>query len=156
MTIIDYSTPEGKLRMRLGDTSDLPFLPGSVYSAVYAEHGGNLFASVKELGLMILAQLSFKTHRKMGLQLEVWGKEAYDSYSQFLLMTVSNPAFMDLSPMPYSATSGAVSPIIQFQNAWNDNFVRGTENQQLNLNALYSPNDNSTYGPWPVASSEGL
>ena len=156
MAVIDYSTPEGKLRMRLGDTSDLPFLPSSVYNAVYVENSSNLFASTKALGSMILGQLAFKTDRKMGLQLQVWGSQAYANYEKFLLMTVTNPAFMDLSPMPYSATSDAVSPIIQFQNAWNENFVRGTENQQLNINALYSPNDGSTYGPWPVASSEGL
>lgn len=155
MTVIDYSTPEGKLRMRLGDTSDIPFIPSSVYQAVYTETGENLVASTKALGSMILGQLAFKTHRKMGLQLEVWGKEAFDSYKDFLLLTVSNPAFMDLSPIPYMAGADCQSPILMFQNSWNQNFTHGTEGQQLNLNALYSPNEGGPYGNFPIYSSEG-
>lgn len=155
MAVIDYSTPEGKLRMRLGDTSDIPFLPSSVYSSVYEEQGENLPASAKALGSMILAQLAFKTHRKMGLQLEIWGKEAFDSYSKFLIMTVTNPAFMDISPLPYSAASDCPSPILLFQESWNRNFTKGTEGQQLNLNALYSPNEGGEYGKFPIYSSEG-
>lgn len=155
MAVIDYNTPEGKLRMRLGDTSDIPFIPSSVYTSVYADSGDNLVASTKALGSMILGQLAFRTHRKMGLQLEVWGKEAFDSYKEFLLLTINNPAFMDLSPIPYSAGSDCESPILLFQKSWNQNFTQGTEGQQLNLNALYSPNEGGPYGNFPIYSSEG-
>jgi len=154
MAVIDYSTPEGKLRMRLGDTSDIPFLPSSVYNDVYAESGNNLVSSAKSLGSMILGQLAFKTHRKMGLQLEVWGKEAFDSYKEFLILTVTNPAFMDLSPLPYSSAL-CDSPFLLFKESWERNFTQGTEDQQLNINALYSPNEGGPYGSFPMYSSEG-
>ena len=156
MTIIDPTTNLGKLRLRCADYSDIPFLPDSVYLQTLTDNNDNLFASARTCASYILGMLAFKTHRKMGLQLENWGGEAFAQYKEYLLLTVTNPAFMDLSPLPYSATSGTVSPIIQFQNAWNKNFTRGTENQQLNLNALYSPNNNDLYGPFPIVSSEGL
>lgn len=155
MAIIDYNTPEGKLRMRLGDTSDIPFIPDSVYTAVYADSGNNLVTATKALGSMILGQLAFKTHRKLGLQLEIWGKEAFDSYKEFLLMTVTNPAFMDLSPLPYSTTSDKSNSLALFQESWNRNFTHGTEDQQLNTNALYSPNEGGPYDNTYLYSSEG-
>ncbi len=144
--VIDYSTPEGKLRMRLGDTSDLPYLSSSVYTAVYEESSENLNRAVIICGQMILAQLSYKTHRKMGLQLEVWGAEAFKNYKEFLILTVSNPAFMPVTLLPYSTTQ-EFNPIIQFASDWNKNYCNGTESQQLAVNALNSPNDGSLYGP---------
>lgn len=116
MAVIDYSTPEGKLRMRLGDTSDIPFLPSSVYSSVYEEQGENLPSSAKALGSMILAQLAFKTHHKMGLQLRYGAKRLSTLIRNSLIMTITNPAFMDISPLPYSAASDCPSPILLFQS----------------------------------------
>ena len=145
MAVIDYNTPTGKLRMRLGDISDIPFLPDSLYESVYAENDNNLQRSVVTCGSMILAQLSFKTHRKMAA-LEIWGSEGFKNYSEFLVLTLNNPAFMQISPLPYSGTSGVTHPLIQFQQDWNKNYTTGTQSQQLAADALYSPNDGSLYG----------
>ncbi len=148
--VIDYGTPEGKMRMRLGDTRDLPFLPSAVYEAVYTESNSNLNNAVITCGKMILAQLSYKTQRKLGLSLQVWGKEAFDSYKEFLILTVSNPAFMDISPIA-QLTSAEFDPIVDFQANWNANYTNGTESQQLARNADTSPNDNSRTG-WNFVS----
>lgn len=144
MTIIDYSTAAGKLRMRLGDISSLPFLPDSVYEAVYTENGNNLQRSVIACGSMILAQLSFKTHRKLA-QLEVYGAEAFENYRSFLMLTIKDPAYMSVSPIPYSASGTALHPLLQFANDWNKGFPI-TDSQQLAHNASISVNDGSLYG----------
>lgn len=144
--------------MRLGDISDIPYLPSSVYVTVYADNGNNLQKSVITCGMMILAQLSYKTHRKISLQLEVFGKEAFDSYRTFLLMSVKDPAFMDISPMPYSASGSALNPLIQFASDWNRNYYTGTQSQRLAVDAAISPNDGSLYGNLNLtgpAGSEG-
>jgi len=143
MPIIDYDTPVGKLRMRLGDISDLPFLPDSVYLGVYNDCGKNLNKAVVQCGSMILGQLSYKTHRRMN-QLEVFGNEAFKQFKEFLILTVKNPSFMDLSPIPLS-TSAELNPLIQFQQDWNKNFTNGTESQQLAFNATLSPNLGGVY-----------
>lgn len=153
---IDPSTPVGKIRLMVSDLSDIPFLPDSVYSQALLDNNNNIPQSAKQCSMYILGMLAFKTHRKMGLQLEVWGKEAFDSYKEFLILVTTNPAFLSYSPIPYSASGTTVPPLIQFQNAWKENFPRGTEDQQLNLNALYSPNDGSVTGPFVISSSEGL
>ncbi|MGZ8888044.1 MAG: hypothetical protein ACXW1D_00645 [Halobacteriota archaeon] len=95
----------------------------------------------------ILGTLSHQTHRKMN-QLEIWGAESFKNYKDFLLLTVKDPAFMDLSPIPYGAVSDDVNPIVQFQQDWNKNFYSGTESQQTAINAARSPNDGTLYGYW--------
>lgn len=142
---LDPSTDIGKIRLRVADYSDLPFLPDSVYQITLDDNSGSLTKSATVIARYILGMLAHKTHRKMG-QLEVWGREAFLSYKEFLVMTISNPAFMDLSPLPYSTTTeGAVSPLLQFQQDWNRNYYSGTESQQLANSAINSPNLGNTY-----------
>lgn len=154
MTIIDPSTNIGKLRLRVADYGDLPYLPDSVYTQTLSDNDNNLVRSSKVIAMYILGMLAFKTHRRMSVQLEVWGAEAFKNYKEFLLLTVSNPAFMQLSPVPYSAASSGVNPLVQFQGDWNKNYYSGTQSQQLAFDALNSPNDGSLYGP-VGGSSEG-
>lgn len=143
---LDPTSNIGKLRLRVADYSDLPLLPDSVYESTFNDNNGNLPKTAKVIATYILGMLSHKTHRKMN-QLEVWGAEAFNNYRQFLLLTVKDPAFMDCSPIPYSSIS-ETNPLIQFQESWNRNYYCGTENQQLNMSAAYSPNDGSTFGPY--------
>ena len=146
--VIDYSTPEGKLRMRLGDTSDLPFLPSSVYNAVYAERDNNLLQSAISLGSMILGQLAFRTDRKMGLQLQVWGSQSFHAYKEFLLLTVKDPSFMDLSPVPINVQGTDLHPLIEFQKNWNLNYAQITQSTQMKWDAIGSPPSTDIWN-WP-------
>lgn len=154
MTVIDPSTDLGKLRLRVADYGDIQYLPDSVYLQTLQDKNNNLYESAKTCAMYILGMLSFKTHRKLQ-QLEIWGGEAFTHYKEFLMLTVKDPAFMDISPLPYSAASDCPSPILLFQESWNRNFCAGTSDQQLNLNALYSPNEGGPYGNFPIYSSEG-
>lgn len=143
---IDYATVVGKLRLRCGDISDLPFLDDATYNSVYEENDADLNRAAKQCATYILAQLSFKTHRKLA-QLEVWGKESFDSYKEFLLLTINNPAFMSIAPIAYSGYSEDPHKIIQFQQDWNKEFLTGTQSQQMALDAAHSPNQDTLYGP---------
>lgn len=144
MTVIDATTALGKIRLRIADTGDIVYLPDSVIQSTLDDCGGNLKVAARTCALYILGQLAHKSHRKMA-QLEVWGAEAFNSYKEFLLLTASNPAFMDFSPVPYSKSLD-FAPILDFQKSWNKNFLNGTEEQQLSFTADLSPNDNSRTG----------
>lgn len=140
---IDPTTNLGRIRLRIADVSDMPYLSDSVIAATLEDNGNNLNRTAKACAMYILGMMSHKTHRKMG-QLEVWGAESFSAYKQFLIMTQTNPAFMDISPIPYSSTE-EFSPIRDFQANWNKGFVF-TEAQQLAANADNSANDNSRTG----------
>lgn len=141
--IIDPTSNIGKLRLRVADYGDLPLLPDAVYQSTLDDTSNNLTLSASILAKYILGMLSHKTHRKLA-QIEVWGSENFRNYKEFLLLTISNPAFMDFSPIPYSSTE-EFSPILDFQKNWNQGFVC-TEAQQLAATADNSPNDNSRRG----------
>lgn len=142
--IIDPTTSLGKIRLRIADVGDLPYLSDSVIQSTLDDNAGNLKVAAKVCAMYVLGMLSHKTHRKMA-QMEVWGSEAFESYKTFLMLAHTNPAFMDFSPVPYSS-SAEFSPILDFQANWNANFTNGTEAQQLAFNADISPNDGTRTG----------
>lgn len=148
MTVIDPTTNLGRLRLRCADFSSIPYLPDSVYLQTLVDQGNDLPRTAKICATYILGMLAFKTHRKMGLQLEVWGREAFESYKEYLLMLVSNPAFMDVSPIAaVSLVSGQRNVLADFVSDWNQNYYYGTQSQSLALNSDISPNDGSREGP---------
>lgn len=142
--IIDPTTSLGKVRLRIADVGDLPYLSDSVIQSTLDDNDDNLKVAAKICAMYVLGMLSHKTHRKLA-QMEVWGAEAFESYKTYLMLAHTNPAFMDFSPVPYSS-SAEFSPILDFQKSWNQNFTAGTEAQQLAFNADLSPNDNSRTG----------
>lgn len=151
MAVIDPTTSIGKLRLRVADFSDLPMLQDSVYNSVLADTNSNLNKSSITIASYILGMLSMKVDRRMGLQLEVKGSQAFKAYKEFLLMTISNPAFMDLSPLPFGLVGEALTnPLAQFQKDWNRGFYTGNESQQLAITAEVSPNDGSRLGPYAL------
>lgn len=142
---IDFSSDVGRVKLRIGDVSDLPFLPDSVVYNEITAAGGNLPKAAQICAQYILAQLAFKTHKKM-VQLEVFGAEAFENYRIFLIDTISNPAFMSYSPIAYGAVADASkNPLLQFQTDWNRNWTGLTQDQQMHLTAI--PNDfGNSYG----------
>jgi hypothetical protein len=144
--ILDPTSDIGKIRLRIADYSDLPLLSDSVIVSTLADCNGNLPKAAKICATYVLGMLAHKTHRRMAT-LEIWGNEAYQSYRDYLLLTVTRPEFMDLSPIPYSANAES-NPLLDFQKSWNQNFVNGSEQQQNNHLAALSPNDGSKYGPF--------
>lgn len=152
--MIDPTTPLGVLRLRCADVSDLPFLPDSVYTQTLTDNNNSLPRSAIICATYILGMLAFRTHRKLST-LEVWGAEAFANYKEFLLLTVKDPAFMTISPVPYSGSGDALSNIIQFQSDWNKGYYTGTQSQRLAVDAAISPNDGSLYGNFNLTGPQG-
>jgi len=142
--VIDPTSDIGRIRLRIADVSDIPYLADSVIQATLDDCGGNLPKAAKSCAMYVLGMLSHKTRRRMN-QLEVYGSDAATAYRAFLLLAYTNPAFMDVSPLPYAATAD-FSPILDFQANWNAAYTNGTESQSLARMADTSPNDNSRTG----------
>lgn len=133
---IDFSSDVGRVRLRIGDVSDLPFLSDAVIIDAIQENDNSLPRASQLCAQYILAQLAFKSHKKM-VQLEVWGAEAFENYRKFLIDTVSNPAFIGSTyPIPYGVNStDTKDPVEQFIKDWNNNWGRYTVNENMSLTA---------------------
>lgn len=128
--LLDLNNPVSMLRLRCGDTRDIPVLPDEVYCKTLEEEKGNLKSAAIKCAGYILATLAFKSHQKM-MGLEVWGAEAFKNYQSYLLMIVKNPDFSGISPIPYSATGP--SPITKFQKDWDKAYECGCNGSVLPL-----------------------
>lgn len=122
MTIIDPDTSLGKVRLRIGDWSDLPILPDSVITSALADCQGSVPRAAALCAQYALATLTAKTHRKLG-QLETWSNEQFDNYVKFLKLTVLNPHMMTTSPVPYTGNMDGDHPLIAFVDSWNESYA---------------------------------
>ncbi len=153
---INPTSQIGMIRLRIADWSDIPILPDSVIQSAIDQNQGNIPRASKLCAQYILGSLTTKVHRKMSLQLEVFGAEWYQNYRDFLVLTVTNPAFMDISPVATSSlVSGGRNVLQDFVNDWNKNYYYGTQSQRLALDADIGPNDGSRYGPLGNLSTVG-
>lgn len=148
--IIDPTTPLGKIRLRIGDWSDLPILPDVVIASAITDCQGNVPRAAQLCAQYILATLTAKTHRKMS-NLETWSGEQFDNYVKYIKMTILNPHLMSISPVPYAGDSD-MSPMNEFINYWNSAYT--TQGQDLfsavdggfTGRALYNPTTGALYG----------
>jgi hypothetical protein len=145
MAILDPTTPIGKMRLRVGDYSDLPLMPDSVYLSALKDCNNSVPKASVLVATYILGMLTAQTHQKLA-QIEVFGAEWFQNYLAFVKTTIQNPNFMDLSPMPYVAQIknefGEVveMPLVQFQKDWNDNYVGFTQSEQMHMQAFGTGN----------------
>lgn len=116
MAMIDLSSPVGILRLRLGDTRDIPILPDEVYEQALEEKKGNLKAATILCGQYILATLAFDSQASMGV-VTVYGNQVFRQYQDYLTMVIKDPSFSSVSPIPYSGDCTS-SPITEFQKDW--------------------------------------
>lgn len=121
--VIDPTTSVGKIRLRIGDWSDLPILPDVVLQSALDDCKGNVPRASALCAQYILATLTAKTHKKLAT-VEIWSGEQFNNYVTFLKMTIMNPHHMDISPIPYSGMSDPENPnpLIKFTEVWNKNF----------------------------------
>jgi hypothetical protein len=116
MPLIDINSPVGLLRMRCGDTRDIPILPDDVYEAALTEKNGNLKSAAILCGNYILAQLAFDGQQQMGI-ITVYGNHVFQQYKEYLMLMVKDPGLSDISPIPYSGDGGE-SPLVKFTRNW--------------------------------------
>lgn len=140
---LDPTTDIGKVRLRIGDYSDLPYFPDPVYQTTIDDCGGNLPQAATVMATYILAMLTHDTHQKLA-QVEVWGAEAFQNYLAFVKNVILNPNLSSLAPVPYTPQMldeyGNVVevPLVQFQIDWNANYSAGTQSQLMHTTAFYS------------------
>lgn len=141
MALLDPTQPIGKMRLRVGDYSDLPLMPDSVYQSALDDNNGSVPRGSVLVAQYILAMLTGQTHQKLA-QIEVFGGEWFQNYLKFLKATILNPNFMDILPAPYVAQItnefGEVVelPLVQFRKDWNNNYITTTQSQDMHLMAL--------------------
>lgn len=115
---LDPSTPVGKIRLRIGDWSDLPILPDVVILSALEDCQNNVPRAASLCAQYVLATLTAKTHRKLS-QIETWSNEHFNNYVKFLQLTVLNPNLMTVAPIPYSGMVDETHPLMQFVKDWN-------------------------------------
>lgn len=125
MTVIDPSTPIGKIRLRTGDWADLVILPDEVIQSALEDCNDHIPRAAALCAQYILATLTAKTHRRIS-QVESWSNEHFDNYVKFLKLTVLNPNLMSTAPIPYGGDADKVHPLVAFQEEWNKAYCSNT------------------------------
>lgn len=153
MAVLDPTTPIGKMRLRVGDYSDLPLLPDEVYQSALDEKNQSVPKASVLVATYILAMLTGQTHQKLS-QIEVFGAEWFQNYLAFVKATILNPNYMEILPMPYVCEirdeygNLVELPLVQFQKDWNANYVSTTQSQDMHTTALMAPNGGFIYYPY--------
>lgn len=136
--VLDLTQNEDKLRLKVGDFNEPLLLPTSVYTHTLAENSNNVNKCVPIIAVYILAIFAQQTHERLNY-IEVWSKERYDSYKDWLKNVVMNPMFNQSSPIPYTGSSTEKNQLIQFTEDWNKSFEGYTESQELHIIAQGDP-----------------
>ena len=132
--MIDITTDVGKVRVRVGDILDIPFLDDSVYTYVISSKSGNLYAAAKECAQYILAMMATRTHTKLD-QLEVFGSDTYKNYQDFLVRLTRDVSFSSATLLPFGALIQQNKDLVKFKTYWDENYYAGTQLEDLKLGA---------------------
>lgn len=135
--ILDPTSNLSRVRLLIGDWSDIPVLPDSVILQTLTDLGGNVQATAVRCAQYILVSLSFKSHRKLGV-METWSNQQYEQYKDYLVMFTRDPSLNSICPIPYSPSTATTHPIIKFSEDWVLNFAEGTQSEQLSIDAVGS------------------
>lgn len=122
---LDPTTPIGKVRLRIGDWSDLPILPDAVIASALEDCQNNVVRAASLSAQYVLATLTAKTHKKLS-QIEVWSSEQFDNYVKFLKLTVLNPHLASVAPVPYVGERDLEHPLQTFMDEWKAGYSPGT------------------------------
>jgi hypothetical protein len=132
--VLDPTTSLGKIRLRIGDWSDLPILPDVVIQSALTDCQDNVPRAAALCAQYVLATLTAKTHKKLA-NIETWSSEQFENYVKFIKLTILNPHNMSISPVPYVNSTGD-NPLIAFAKYWN---------AQYDLNASYSYDEHNPF-----------
>ena len=94
------NNPVHRIRLTCGDT-DMPYwLEDSMYEYALSVASGNEKAATKQCAQYILAALSRNAHEKL-VQIEIYGREYFENYREFIMTVIRNPASGAVAPIPY-------------------------------------------------------
>jgi hypothetical protein len=137
MAVIDASTDLGRVRLKIGDTSDLHILSDGVITQTLIDNGNSVSRASTTCAQYILALLSQNSHQRL-VNVEIWGSEAFNNYLKYLKEVVLNPNLSQTCPIPYSASNDKVHPLVEFNQDWYGNFHNGTQSEQLTQDSITS------------------
>lgn len=122
MTVLDPTTPLGKVRMRIGDWTDLVILPDAVIDSALTDCQNSIPRASKLCAQYILATLTKKTHKKLAT-IENWSGEQFNNYVEFIRMVILNPNLDATCPIPYAGT--IKNPLQTLQDDWQAGYLPG-------------------------------
>lgn len=134
---LDLTNTVDRVRLKIGDVSDIPYLDNSVILDSLTRNDNNFNSAVKECAFYILGILSYSGRRRLA-QLEVYGSDVWSQYKDFLILLTKDPNFSGICPIPYAGGVDATNPLIQFTEDWNANYVGGTQSDLLSDQAIWS------------------
>jgi len=97
MATLDLSTAEDRVRLNIGDTSDIAFLTTAEITYSLSVNNNNENAATKQCAQFILARVAYSGHERLD-KLEFYGDTVFNQYMRFLKEVVNNPT--------YNATAG--------------------------------------------------
>ena len=92
MATLDLSIATDRVRLSLGDTSDLPWLSDDEIDYALSYNNNNENAATKQCAGFILARMAYNGHEKMD-KLEFWGETVFSQFRTYLKDIINNPVY---------------------------------------------------------------
>lgn len=89
-----------RVRLMVGDTSDIQYLPDSVYQYELTKNNNDERTAAKTCAMYILGMLTSRTKERLD-RIEIYGAEAFNNYLNFLKMLVDPRNSFDVAT-PYA------------------------------------------------------
>jgi hypothetical protein len=143
--VIDYNTALGRVRLRISDLSDIPYLTDNIILASLTRNNNNENLTAKECSMYILGMMSGNSHQKF-MAVEVFGNQIFEQYQKYLMMLYRDPNFSGISPIPYSSSSPVGTKEVSKINT----FIANNEKAYVHYNSdetlqfIADANDNSS------------
>lgn len=92
MATLDLSSATDRVRLNIGDTSDIPWLADTEIDYALSYNNNNEAAATKQCASFILARMAYNGHEKLD-KLEFYGSEVFNNYLTFLKQVINNSVF---------------------------------------------------------------
>lgn len=135
---LDPTTPIGKVRLRVGDTTDgLYIYPDSVYQSTLDENNGSVNRASRTMCFYILAVMVQDSNVTLGV-LSLYSADTAKAYTEYLKMMIKDSTFNGLCPIPYFGGADTPNPVVEFDETWtNNNNLRYLEDSVKNVNYFW-------------------
>jgi hypothetical protein len=90
MAVLDLTEAVDRVRLMVGDVTDLEIFPDNVYEYYLSKNNNNENIAAKEVAYAILAVLSQNTRSRLD-RIEVFGNLVFEQYLTFLKEYIKNP-----------------------------------------------------------------
>lgn len=91
MATIDPTVATDRIKLAVGDVSDIPYLTEEIYQYCLDIQNNNEPAATRMAAQMILAQLAYGSHQRLD-KIEQWGSESFNNYLTYIKQVISNPS----------------------------------------------------------------